>query len=127
MVGKKFFVCGLLMLSLNVNAEPMSCELFQSMAVHLGKQAYDESKNHIELIDQVGLFDTWIMITNTLLEHYKNPNDKEFVATVKIAQKTMIENKGELVGKVSQDAYSLLLGRVTLRTCQYVEKQGWRR
>ena len=67
------------------------------------------------------------MITNTLLEHYKNPNDKEFVATVKIAQKKMIENKGELVGKVSQDAYSLLLGRVTLRTCQYVEKQGWRR
>jgi hypothetical protein len=127
MTIKKSIATGFVLCVSAVQAAPMTCELQQTLATNLGEQAYTESKNHAELIDQVGLFDTWVTVTDFLLQFYKKPEDQEFVGTVKIAQKIMIESKAELVKKVAPEGYSKLLGGMTLSTCQYAEKHGWRK
>ena len=98
----------------------------EARANDVAQQAYDETRNHIELIDQIGLFDTWLAITTQIMQGFTKPNDAEFVATVKIASKTIKDQKTETVKKIAQEAYPKLLGRVTFRLCDHAEKQGWR-
>lgn len=120
-------VAGLMAISVSAKAKPMSCKLMESMATNTAQQAYEETRNHIELVSESGLFDTWMMITTQLIHSYKQPDNAEFIGTAKIAGKSMIEQKSEIVKGTAPEQYAILFGRMTFRTCDYAEQKGWRK
>lgn len=113
----KLVAVGLLTIIMNAKAEPISCKLMETMATNTAQQAYEETRNHIELVSQIGLFDTWISITAQLLQLYKQPENAEFLAAAKIAGRIMIDAKDETVNKVAPEGYAKLFGRMTFRIC----------
>ncbi len=122
----KMLAAGLMVISVAAKAEPMSCKLMEVRATNTAQQAYEETRNHIELVSERGLFDTWMMITAQLIQSYKQPDNAEFIATAKIAGKSMIEDKAEIVKRTAPEQYAMLFGRMTFRTCDYAEQKGWR-
>lgn len=103
-----------------------SCELEGVRAENVGQQAYEESRNNLELVDQQGLFDTWVILTKAILTGMTKVQDKEFVGMVNMSLRTMTEEKESIRKTIAQEAYPKLLGRVTLRTCKFAEEKGWR-
>lgn len=117
----------LLALSIEAHAEPMTCKLMEVLATNTAQQAYDKSRNHIELIEKKGIFDTWMLITAQLFQSYKKPEDAEFVAVAKIVGLAMIDIKADIVEKTAPEEYPNFFGRMIFRTCDDVEKKGWRK
>lgn len=110
----------------SVNAEVMSCKQMEILATHTATQAFEETRNHLDLVDERGLFDTWMMITAQLIQMYKQPEYTEFIETAKISGVGLIQMKAEIVKKAPPEKYAYLFGKSTFATCNTAEKKGWR-
>ena len=113
----KLIAAGLLTIMANAKAEPISCKLMEAMAADTAQQAYEETRNHVELVSQIGLFDTWMLITARMIQSYKQPENNDFIATASIAGKSIMDAKEETVKKLAPEGYAKLFSRITFRVC----------
>ncbi|MGJ7580391.1 hypothetical protein ACSFA3_09435 [Variovorax sp. RHLX14] len=94
------------------------------MAANTAQQAYEETRNHVELISQMGLLDVWMMFIAQLIQACKDPDNSELIATARFAGKVMIEEKAQTIKKYRLKMRQII--RETFHTRDHIVQQGWR-
>lgn len=103
-----------------------SCPLMGVIALNYANLAYQLTEEEPVLIDQQGLFETWIMFLSELLRQREDENietEKEFFLVAKLTGSTMMDLKNNIKKMVNPEQYPTLFKESVARNCELMRNK----